>query len=189
MNRQFASTQHLFNSRGYEALDTQDDGQIATEPGDPLNEAHFGGTLKHGFSDAPRPPRKKGTKKRQAMMAEKNKQIEAAYLRYRISPSMNRNYKAVNRSGSHSHLEGGVNGTTNYTSTLQTLSSPKGKGGSFNRKGSYDPRDRVASGSPTSNNGLQSSKWNQDQIPEIVMEAPYVNKIGPGQHSFINQFD
>ena len=26
MNRQFASTQHLFNSRGYEALDTQDDG-------------------------------------------------------------------------------------------------------------------------------------------------------------------
>lgn len=119
-----------------------------------MNEAHFGGTLKHGFSDAPRPPRKKGTKKRQAMMAEKNKQIEAAYLRYRISPSMNRNYKAVNRSGSHSHLEGGVNGTTNYTSTLQTLSSPKGNGGSFNRKGSYDPKDRVASGSPTSNNGF-----------------------------------
>lgn len=91
-----------------------------------MNEAHFGGTLKQGFSDAPRPPRKKGTKKRQAMMAEKNKQIEAAYLRYRISPSMNRNNKAVNRSGNQSHLEGAINGTTNYTSTLQTLSSPKG---------------------------------------------------------------
>lgn len=40
-------------------------------------------------------------------MAEKNKQIEAAYLRYKISPTMNRNFKAVNRSGAGSQLEGG----------------------------------------------------------------------------------
>lgn len=97
-------------------------------------------------------------------MAEKNKQIEAAYLRYRISPSMNRNYKAVNRSGTGSQIEAGVaNGTTNYTSTLNSMSSPKGPGGSLARKGSYDHRDRrVDSGSPISNNGYQGSKWNCD---------------------------
>ena len=68
-------------------------------------------------------------------MAEKNKQIEAAYLRYKISPTMNRNYKAVNRSGAGSQLEGGFqNGTSNYTTTLNSMSSPKG----MHRRGSYD---------------------------------------------------
>jgi hypothetical protein len=46
---------------------------VATEPGDPLNDAYFGGTQKHLFGGAPRPPKKKGNKKRQALMAEKNK--------------------------------------------------------------------------------------------------------------------
>jgi len=68
-----------------------------------LNDANFGGTHKNGFSGAPRPPRKKTGKKRHGFLnPEKNKQIEAAYLRYKISPTMNRNFKAVNRSGAGS---------------------------------------------------------------------------------------
>lgn len=41
-------------------------------------------------------------------MIEKNKQIEAAYLRYKISPTMNRNYKSINRSGAGSQIEAGI---------------------------------------------------------------------------------
>ena len=52
---------------------------------------------------------------------------------------MNRNYKAVNRSGTNSQLDGAIgNGTTNYTSTLNSMSSPKGNGESNYRRGSYD---------------------------------------------------
>jgi len=40
---------------------------------------------------------------------------------------MNRNFKAVNRSGTNSQLEGAIaNGTTNYTSTINSMISPKG---------------------------------------------------------------
>lgn len=41
-------------------------------------------------------------------------------------------------------------------------------------------------------NGGYTAQLRQNEasgVPEIVTDAPYVNKIGPGQHTFINTFD
>ena len=121
-------------------------------------------------------------------------------MRYKISPSMNRNLRLQSLGSENAFRSTGVitveGGTTNYTTTNASHGhSPQ----RFFRRASHDILKNNQSPTYNSNmmpngftNGynMLNKQFNDGTtVPDLAMDAPYVNKIGPGQHTYINTFD
>jgi hypothetical protein len=85
--------------------------------------------------------------------------------------------------GSPSNLEFAQ---TNYTSGPGSINSPQGRKFRSTSVQGFNSGSRQRTCKSRYSHQLLT---NFDTIPDAVMEPPYVNKIGPGEHSFISTFD
>ncbi|TNV83956.1 hypothetical protein FGO68_gene8522 [Halteria grandinella] len=141
------------------------------------------------MTEARKPPRKKG-----GPVAAKKKDktfVQAAqqhFIKQRQSPTIYRDSQFILSNkfpgGSSNNVE---NANTNYTSNTGSISSPIGaKMRSSSVQGHSDSRSK---GRTCKSRYSHQLLQNYDSLPETSLDPPYVNKIGPGEHSFISTFE